>query len=167
MYPYKEFYVKNFDKLTHINIPRAIDIALQDSVLTVLGLKDMGKLRDKFEGEAYYSNSVLKIYSFLSCLHYFKQPFPVINSEFLKIFKPIVSYNNDIAVVVAFKYGSLPSMKKIEYKKPRIFVMQLSSHKYVIFGLARVEVLNNNDNYIETNSSLDSEFFAFDMLDKV
>ena len=45
--------------------------------------------------------------------------------------------------------------------------MQLSSHKYVIFGLARVEVLNNNDNYIETNSSLDSEFFAFDMLDKV
>ena len=127
----------------------------------------MGKLRDKFEGEAYYSNSILKLYSYLSCLHYLKQPFPVINSEFLKIFKPIVSYNDDIAVVVAFKYDSLPSMKKIEYKKPRIFIMQLSSHKYVIFGLARIEVLNDKDNYIERNNSLDSEFFAFDMVDEI
>jgi hypothetical protein len=65
---------------------------------------------------------------------------------------------------VPFRFGSLPVLKIMEYKKPRIFVLQKTLHSYAICGIAELEVLNDVNNYILIPRSDQGEFIAFDKL---
>lgn len=166
MNDFKTIFKESLLTLPHIKLNRITELDIQKCTLSILELKDMGKLRDRYEGQAFYDDKLLKINSYLSCLEYLKEKKPMITPDFVKNFKPIINFNDEIIVVVAFKLGTLPSLKTIENKKRRIFVIQKSPITYSICGIASLEILNNPSNYINhKNNGLEAEFIGFSQLE--
>lgn len=147
-----------------INISKANDPLIQNCVLKISGLRDMGQLRDRYEGEAFYLNTLFKTYTYLASLEYLNIKKPKIDADFIEKLKPLVPFKDDIAVIMPFRFGSLPVLKIMEYKKPRIFVLQKTLHSYAICGVADLNVLNDVNNYVINQNSDLGEFKAFDKL---
>ena len=96
-------------------------------------------------------------------LNYLGLPLPEINEQYVKNFKPIIKNKGEILVVVHFNFDSLPRMKIMDYKKPRIFVLCNSELIYYIIGIASVKVLNDKLNYTNIDSKRkEGDFIGFD-----
>tara|TARA_B100000768_G_C11275715_1_gene375849 strand:- start:153 stop:665 length:513 start_codon:yes stop_codon:yes gene_type:complete len=160
---YYKFIGRNLINFPQIKMSNLVTNKIKDSVVKVLGLRDLGQLRDRFEGQAYLNQQIFKLHSFNASLNYLGLPLPNISKEFIENFKPIIKRKNDMLIVVPFKFESLPKIKIIDFKQPRIFVLCSSERIYNIIGIASVEILNDKSNYINIDpKSKIGEFIGFD-----
>ncbi len=139
----------NFPQIKMSNL---VTNKIKESVVEVLGLRDLGQLRDRFEGQAYLDQQIFKLHSYNASLNYLGLKIPEISKDYIENFKPIIKRKNDMLVVVPFKFETLPRIKIMDYKQPRIFVLCNSERNYTIIGIASVEVLNDKSNYINLDS---------------
>lgn len=141
---------------THVSNLKKICVKLLD-------LKDLGKLKDRYEGQQFLENKIRLIGSYFAALDFLNIKKPDLSFDTVKYHKPIIKKDNETYVVVNFSNKSFPLLKIIEFKKPRIFVMEISENKFCVFGVGTVNVLNDKSNF-EQNGSNTYAFKAFNKL---
>ena len=161
--PYQKYSSDDLISRPQIRMRNSVTNKIKNSVVKSLQLRDLGQLRDRFEGQSYLDQQISKLHSFNAALNYLGLPLPEINEQYVKNFKPIIKNKGEILVVVHFNFDSLPRMKIMDYKKPRIFVLCNSELIYYIIGIASVKVLNDKLNYTNIDSKRkEGDFIGFD-----
>jgi hypothetical protein len=123
---------------------------IDDLILKHFGLSDLGKLRDKFEGESFRINKTKMLLSYISVCKYLNiEPvdYSYIN---LAEFIPLINYKGEKYRVVVSDFGSFPILEKNE-KLPFIFVISRAVLDYKIVGYCTLKDLNNTNNYVIDN----------------
>lgn len=142
---------EKLNNFPHFRIGNSNENLIQNLSIELLGVKDLGKLKDRFEGQAYRDNTIEKIGAYLACCDYFSLPKPNLNLDFIKEFKPIIKKDKQPYVIVVMKDYSLPVLTMTQFKAPRIFVIHKGNGVFLILGIASVNVLNDTSNYLIKN----------------
>jgi hypothetical protein len=125
---------------------------IQKLVLDYLGIDDLGKLRDRFEGESFYKNSLSKILGLFSVNTFLeKAPFAISDID-LKTFIPYVEHNGMKFKVVVFDFGEFPIIQKNE-DLPIIFVIKKTHLEFLIAGYATLDQISNPENCEDTGTN--------------
>ena len=132
----------------HYNVPRQLELKAQEIVLKELALKDMGQLRDKFEGQAYYDKKFKIVFGASVAYQYFEKPLPSFefissNSDLLTI-----SHKNQKYEIIVSETGLLPDFSTKKVKHPVVIVFSHSSTKGCIAGIAPKSILLDKTNYV-------------------
>jgi len=136
---------------------------MQQYCVKKLEVKDLGQLRDKYEGQAFLENIIRRVGAYIVALDFFNLPKPRLDYDFIDQFKPVIKIDDDKCVVVVFDSNSFPYFSTHELKKPRIFVYDLGELKFGVCGVADVNVLNDNLNFRPIGERT-REFIGFDKL---
>ena len=121
------------------------EVEIQKLVLNYLEIDDLGKLRDRFEGESFYKNSLSKILGLLSVNTFLeKKPF-VISDIDLKNFVPYIEHDGMKFKIVVFDFGEFPTIQNNE-DLPIIFVIKKSQFEFLIAGYATIDQISNPEN---------------------
>ena len=127
---YSRYQIKDIDKL----------------ILSHLNLSDMGKLRDRFEGQSYYDKKSRIILAYLGvCKHLDITPLDV-NELDLNLFVPYVTYNNIRFKIIISDFGEFPIIEK-QAPEPFIFVIARSNLEFSIVGYCTEKELKNSKNF--------------------
>tara|TARA_B110000003_G_scaffold110488_1_gene113118 strand:- start:3260 stop:3769 length:510 start_codon:yes stop_codon:yes gene_type:complete len=119
---------------------------IDELIVSHLGLSDLGKLRDKFEGESFRLNKTKMILSYLSVCSYLKiKPISLLKID-LDNFKPEVEYKNQKFRIICSDFGSFPALEK-DLKLPFIYVVCRSVLDYKIIGYSSGNLLKNPKSY--------------------
>lgn len=136
--------IQHIHLFTSFNVPRYITMEIQKCALHHLKLNDMGKLRDRMEGQQYYDNlknDILTEYVFESLLY--KRPYcwdKRMNKDYKR---KIYNINNHRIRLISLRKGNYP---KISLDHTDICVMgfAVEDTKVYLSGLANKEIIINN-----------------------
>jgi hypothetical protein len=112
--------------------------------MTILNVKNMGELRDRFEGQKFLDNAISKVSSFLACCNLLKLDIPSIE-VILKMDKPIIEIDKVKYTLIVFEFGELPQIESSD--NPSILVLKKDKLTYSICGIASEEIMKNSANY--------------------
>tara|TARA_B100002019_G_C20898136_1_gene416789 strand:+ start:92 stop:589 length:498 start_codon:yes stop_codon:yes gene_type:complete len=127
---YSRYQIKDIDKL----------------ILSHLNLSDMGKLRDRFEGQSFYDKKSRIILAYLGvCKHLNITPLDI-NKINLSHFVPYVTYNSIRFKIIISDFGEFPIIEK-QAPEPFIFVIARSNLEYSIVGYCDEKELKNSKNF--------------------
>ena len=153
------------DKLLNyptISLSKSIELKITELVIKKLNLRDIGQLRDRFEGQAYLDNQILKISSYIALLKFFNKNVPEININHLKDELYII-YQKKKYEIIPTSTNTLPSLDINKVKNPAIVVIQKGSQNYSVAGFISLDMLSNNDNF-RKKGLRESEFIGFNNL---
>lgn len=115
-------------------------------ILSHLNLSDMGKLRDRFEGQAFYDKKSKIILAYLGvCKHLDIIPLDI-NEIDLNLFIPYITYNNERFKIIISDFGEFPIIEK-HAPEPFIFVIARSNLEFSIAGYCTEKELKNSKNF--------------------
>ncbi len=133
------------NQLTHfkrVNIPKYIESKIQMTALNHLNLTDMGKLRDRMEGQIYYSKLRTDIFSEFA----FENLIGIRKFDWEK--RSIKSYKrkkyifeNKVLNIIPFTNENLPKISA-EHVKNCIFVYVNVDNRVLLSGLATKSYIN-------------------------
>lgn len=141
----------NFE-IEYVKINKYIEINIQKYVVNILGVADLGKLRDKYEGQAFLDDKVDKIFSYLAVCDFFGIKRPSIDLQFVTNIKSVIEHNSYKYVIHSFDIESLPVFEVKEYLVPRILVMRQHKYTYGIIGIVPTDILNDEKRFKQTKS---------------
>ena len=127
------------------------ELKIQTRVLELLGLSDMGQLRDKYEGERYYQSFRRKVMGLLALEEFLKIAFLNINAV-NKEFTPIIKIKSIEIEVITTEFGELPLLDK-NPRKPVILIYLISPRRLIICGFVSIEAIRKNLESIQASSS--------------
>ena len=133
------------DQLTHfkrVNIPKYIEPRIQMTALKHLNLTDMGKLRDRMEGQIYYSKLRTDIFSefaFENIIGIRKFDWEKRSVKSFKRKKYI--FENKILNIIPFTNENLPKISS-EHVKNCIFAYVNVDNRVLLSGLATKSYIN-------------------------
>lgn len=159
--------LEHIDKFRLVKVPRYIEQKIQRCALSHLGLRDMGQLRDRMEGQAYYNKlkrDVLSEFAFENVLG--MNGFDWKKRE-VKGYKR-KQYNFDFGSVslVAFSGQEIPKIST-KHLSNFVFIYVNPEFRVYVSGLARKSVISqslSNVVYLENQSSV-IEFKEFEKLE--
>jgi hypothetical protein len=144
-----DYLLKIGSKLSSFPFIRCSRYQLKDIdklILSHLNLSDMGKLRDKFEGQTFYDKKSKIILAYLGvCKHLDITPLDI-NELDLNLFVPYVTYNNVRFKIIISDFGEFPIMEKYPLE-PFIFVIARSNLEFSIAGYCAEKELKNSKNF--------------------
>lgn len=144
-----------------VNIPKYIEANIQTTALKHLDLADMGKLRDRMEGELYYSrlrNDIFAEYAFENLIGLRKFDWEKrTKKNYLR--KKYVFENKTLNIIV-FSGDSLPKFSA-DHVSNCIFVHVNSDNRVLVSGLATRSRID--EQFAEKNSKI-IEFSDFESL---
>jgi hypothetical protein len=149
----KEFLLKIGSKLSSLPVKRFSrheTNKIDNLVLKYFDLTDLGKLRDKFEGESFRLNKIKTLLSYSAVCEYLNikpKDYSYIN---LAEFKPTISYQGVKYKIIVSDFGSFPVLEKNE-KLPFIYVVSGTTLDYKIVGYCTLKDLKNKNNYVMDN----------------
>lgn len=149
-------------ELPQIVISKTLEKEVQNYCIEKLGLKDIGDLRDKFEGQAYLDKRLNKVSAYFAASEYLLLPKLEIN-KIIEMNNLSIKWNNRNINIEVFKFGELPELTKANDSV--LFVLQKDKYKFSICGIATIDILNDVSNYIENKGK--SYFIGFDKLEKI
>jgi hypothetical protein len=133
--------IREFPQVT---LSRRLELDIQNHCMRVLGVKDMGELRDRFEGQKYLDNALYKASSYFACANFIGQADisleKALDSNDLTFQIDGCSYG-----MLVFNFGELPLISITE--SPLILVLKKDVKTFSICGIATKEVLDDEKNY--------------------
>ena len=125
---------------------------IDEIILSYLNVKDLGKLRDRFEGQSFYNNKSRIILAYLGvCKHLNIVPLDIKEID-LDLFVPHVNYNGDRYKIVVSDFGEFPFIEK-HNPEPFIFVIARSNTEFSIAGYCSEKELKKSKNFIPHNAN--------------
>jgi hypothetical protein len=155
---YLAFKIRDYPQIT---FSQKFELEIQDFCIKRLNVKDIGKLRDRLDGQSFLNNAIKKISSYYACIRYFNQLHDgrsfkqIIDSHQL-----LIEYNRISYKILVFNFGEIPIITEINF--PIIFVVQKDNQKYSICGFADLGVLKDHSNYYTIRDQ--NHFIGFDKL---
>lgn len=147
-----------------VSINKTYELRIQQKVLELLKLKDMGQLRDKYEGEHYYLILLEKLIGLIALEKHLKIKQTDIEA-ISKTYEPTITIENNIIDVVTTIFGKFPLIDK-KPKRPAIILLNKDNKTIYICGLATTKVLKRNLFEIKgiVSGKEKSTFLGFDQL---
>lgn len=133
----KEFISKVGDKIRQMpkyEVGRSKRIRFQDYVVEYLGLKDLGKLKDRLEGQYFLDNSWKKICALEAVNEYLDLPEVDFKGLNLKDFQPSILIGEYQYTIICSEFGEFPILIN-ENKSAYIVVYQKNELDYIIHGV--------------------------------
>lgn len=169
MKEFVQFVLSNINKFTHVRLTSRNEINIQNVVLKTLKLKDMGELRDKFEGVAFYNKFSRKILGMLAVEKLLKIKLVDYSKLSPKNFEAKMLVDEKEIEIVTFDNGKFPVINKLNCE-PAIIVFKKDSKNLYICGYADKNTLNKYQNDKLFNGNIvgsekeKSAFTGFDFL---
>lgn len=165
-----DFYTLLRDKLSkieQIKLNKYLEVHIQEQVIKLLKVKDIGKLRDKFEGQAYLDKKTDLVFSYYVASDYIGLKRPKITYEFVDQIKPLIQSDKKKYVIKTFNAGDFPEFDDKDYLAPRILLMKRDKYTYGIFGVLNISELNNRKNfeYFTRTGSRMKKLINFDIIE--
>jgi hypothetical protein len=126
-------------KMTNIDI-----IRVKEACVDILDVKDLGELRDRFEGQKYLDNKILIIGSYLATMEFLRKPKPLLNKDSIKKIRSTVDWNGKPFDIITCKYLEYPKLTIEQRKAPKVFIMQISENKYCFLGVGTNEIMSKD-----------------------
>ena len=145
-------------KMTNIDIHK-----VKEACVDILGVRDLGELRDRYEGQKYLDNKISIIGSYLATMEFLRKQKPLLNKDSIKKISPIVDWKDRLYEIVTCKYLEYPRLHIEQHHQPKIFIMQISENKYCFLGIGTTKIMNN-DKYFK---KMDSEYEYFTEITKL
>ena len=120
-------------------------------ILSHLNLTDLGKLRDRFEGQSFYDKKTKLILGYLSvCKHLKIEPIDIKEID-LNLFVPYITFNGIRHKILISDFGEFPVLEKYS-PEPFIFVIARSNLEFSIVGYCDEKSLKDSSNFKDLNS---------------
>ena len=152
------------DKLSYFKkviVPKYIEIEIQSVALKHLKLPDMGKLKDRMEGQLYYDNLKIDLmaeYSFEKAIGL--KHFDWSRREKKSYKRKIYNFGDKSLQIETFQGDFLPRINQIAASNI-VFVYVNPDNRVYISGIAKKNIINK---YREDDFFNNKEFFEFDKL---
>lgn len=125
-----------------INIRTSYESKIQQRVLDILKLKDMGQLRDKYEGERYYTLLFEQIIGIIAVEQFLN--IKIIDIENIKTdFDPTLTLWGVKIDIIISRFGEFPIIDS-NPKRPSLVLLNKDDKTVYICGFASVEILSNH-----------------------
>ena len=131
-------------ELPQVSLSRRVELEIQNHCMKLLNVKNMGELRDRYEGQKFLDNAISKVSSFLSCCNLLKLDNPAIE-VILKMEKTNIEIDQATYNIIVFEFGELPQIESSEY--PSILVLKKDKLNCSICGVASTDILKSDKNY--------------------
>lgn len=154
-------YIRSYER---IQLNRIDELNVQAKVLGILNLRDMGQLRDMYEGEHYYNLFRNKLLGSIALEKFLKiDLFDLKKID--KFFEPELFIEGQSIDIITSKFGEFPIIDK-DPKKSAVIILNRDDKTFYICGLANKEVLKNNQVPVKTTVSKKqkSRFIGFGLL---
>ncbi len=117
---------------------------MQSHCLKLLKVKNLGELRDRFEGQKFLDNALNKVSAYFACVNFLGVS---------KLSLEQVLQNDDISIefngafykMLLFNFGELQQVSSVYC--PQIFILKKDKQTFSICGTATVAVLIDDLNY--------------------
>lgn len=146
-----------------VSLSISLEKAVQQLAIEKLNVRDIGKLRDRFEGQAFLDNHLLKIGAYMAVLKFLSIKLPKISSDLLNL-DMNVNFESKKLLIVACKAGNLPIIKESDLDKSVIIVIQSKPMNFSIAGIAPRELLVSKEG-LKPAGIAKFNFSAFDKLE--
>lgn len=134
--------VKHLHLFYKIEIPYREIHFIQNKVLAELKLKDLNELRDKFEGQQYYTNQLNKCLPIIALEKVVKVKLVDWQSIKLKQIKSSLIIEGTKINIICSSYGQVPQIE-IDSKLPSIFVIANGLKEVWICGIGSNKLIQN------------------------
>jgi hypothetical protein len=131
--------------LPQITLSKRIELDIQNHCMKLLSVKDMGELRDRFEGQKFLDNALFKVSSYSACANFLGVSDFTID-EVMEKDKLSFIIDGLLYRLCVFNFGELPEIGLID--TPLMFVLKKDKLTFSICGSASMDVLNDNANFI-------------------
>jgi hypothetical protein len=131
-------------KYPQVRLTRKEEFAIRDSVLNFFGLTNLGELRDRYEGQAFWDKTLKHYGALIACQRHLNIPITEIDKLNLKGFTPQVQHENKIYDVKVFDFGKLPDLEFDSIRNAIIFVIQKDKSTFTICGFGNKELILEN-----------------------
>ncbi len=119
---------------------------IDEIILSHLNLRDLGKLRDRFEGQSFYNKKSRLILAYLGvCKHLNIVPIDIKEVD-LNLFVPYVNYEGNRYEIIVSDFGEFPIVEK-HAPEPFMFVIARSNTEFSIVGYCSEKELKNSKNF--------------------
>jgi hypothetical protein len=134
-------FIRDFPQVT---LSRRIELDVQNYCIDFLKLKNIGELRDRFEGQKFLDNALNKVSSYQVCISTFSLN-EISIDNILKMKKSIVEIKGMNYEILVFHFGELPQIPSNE--NPIVFILKKDQQTYSVCGTASLDVINDEKNY--------------------
>lgn len=150
-----------------IEITRRELASLENLVVKHLNVRDLNKLRDKFEGQAFLDNFIQKALPIFGMEKYLKTNFIDFDNRRLDYIKSEIKVNNTLINLIKFD-NQLPLID-IANEQPYIFIYSSQNQILELCGFATAEDVKNNLKDIRrygfgSQEAMRGTFYGFEIL---
>ena len=125
-------------------VGRSKRIKFQEFVVEFLGVKDLGKLKDRFEGQYFLDNSWKKLCALDAINQYLNLPEVDYTKLNLRDFQPTIKIANEDYHIICSEFGEFPVLYN-EDQYSYVIVYQKNNLEYLIHGIITSKELALND----------------------
>jgi hypothetical protein len=149
--------IRNYPQIT---LSRLVEQKVQKLSMEHLGSKNMGELRDRFEGQSFLNKAINRVSSYIVTCDYL-QIDKLTVSEVFKNPDLNLNYKGSPLDIVVFEFGNLPEVQLFDIGK--IFLIKKDNQTYSVCGIASTSVLSDKSNFSSEKGK--GYFIGFDKLE--
>jgi|LauGreDrversion4_2_1035121.scaffolds.fasta_scaffold1298672_1 hypothetical protein len=106
-----KFLGEKYSRYPQVKLNRSLVSQVQELVVTKLNLSNLNEVRDKFEGQKYLDNQVVRVLSRLALFEFYGKKKPTIDLSWLSSEPNLFPINDKLVSILATPFGELPSFK--------------------------------------------------------
>ena len=123
-----------FNKAIQYKIDYTTHIKLQKIALQHLGLTNINHIRDRFEGQAYYDNFLVKAYSEVAMQRIFYNQVFKIENKIKKSYSPSFEFKGKKLFIINSKLTDYPLIPKLNFDIAVVIFVNVNSRETYIIG---------------------------------
>lgn len=158
----------DINNINKYRLNRAEDSLILTLVLEFLNVKDLFKLKDKFEGQLFYDRMKMKLGAKISCDNFFSIKTDIKSSE-LRNYNPTIILNKTRYYINTFSFNEYPKIDLDKCELNTIFVLYKAPNSFNIIGFSNAESLKKKLCLEESDNHLKPKYVLkdFNLLDDV
>lgn len=156
--------MNNKQDITSINgykLNRYEDELILKLVLEFLNLKDVFKLRDKYEGQLFYDKIKMKLGAKIACDNFFSIKSEIISSQ-LRNYNPSIVLNKKRYYINVFDFNEKPKIDADKIELNTIFVLFRNQNAFNIIGYCNGDKLISISNLEESDNHFKPKYVIND-----
>jgi hypothetical protein len=138
-------FIRDYPQIT---LSRRFELEIQTYCMKLLGVKDMGELRDRYEGQKFLDNLLSRVSGYFVCANFLGAS-ELTLEEILGKDKLSFNINGVSHSIFVFNFGELPQINQVDL--PMIFILKKDNQTYSFCGIASIDVLKNETNFTTDN----------------
>jgi hypothetical protein len=157
---------EKYAKFPQVRLNKSLISQVQDLVVSKLNLTNLNEVRDKFEGQAYLDNQLVKVLSKLAMFEFLGMKKPEIHSGWLTSEPNLFTIDKKEISILTTPFGELPSFKSETGEHDVVILYVKDTSTFSLLGVLSIEDVKMELERIDSGSHLRfTEFFKLKKLE--